>query len=162
MVQSLLLLSQLFLKRLGWFWVRYPFLLPLLSRHSITLFCGSIDPCWHWYCLSGVWCISEPSKVGVYFCTYFGFFRIFLTFSLPCNYPEDVKESSDLDDFTGKKRSVFSHLGTSGGIWCRFFSLEMPLLLTGTFWWEVTVLWPAGKVLAWCWVYFMGRSVVGS
>lgn len=37
------------------------------------------------------------------------------------------------------------------------FSLGMPLGRRGTFWWEVTVPWPGGKLLGWCCVHYVGR-----
>lgn len=124
MLQSLLLLSQLFWKRLGWFCVRYPFLLPLLSRHSITLFCGSIDLCWHQYCLSGV--SQNPVKLGFIFVLPLEFFSYF---NLPYNYPEDVKKSSELTDFTGRNPvcSPIFVAQVASALWKCLFFWQAPL-----------------------------------
>lgn len=146
MLQSLLLLSQLFWKRLGWFCVRYPFLLPLLSRHSITLFCGSIDLCWHQYCLSGV--SENPVKLGFIFVLLLEFFSYF---NLPYNYPEDVKKSSELSDFTGGNPvcSPIFVAQVASSLWkCLFFS-QAPFGERGLCCDQVAKSWPGAGCILW-------------
>lgn len=153
MLQSLLLLSQLFLKRLGWFCVRYPFLLPLLSRHSITLFCGSIDLCWHWYCLSGV---SQNSvKLGFIFVFLSAIFFFFLFLVCPVTTRKMLKKSSELTDLTGENpvcsqicvALVASDAGSS--LWkCLFFS-QAPFGERWLGYDQVAKSWPGAGCILW-------------